>query len=42
MLAALTAISDYQSGSDLLVFSDLDGEDIVDDRDEQEETESHA
>lgn len=33
-LAAITAISDYQSDSDLLAFSALDGEDFLQDRDE--------
>ena len=31
MLAAVTAISDYQSDSDLLTFSALDGEDFLQD-----------
>lgn len=34
MLAAMTAISDYQAESDLLAFSDLDGEDFIQDSDE--------
>jgi hypothetical protein len=31
MLAAITAISDYQPDSDLLAFSALDGEDFLQD-----------
>jgi hypothetical protein len=31
MLAAITAISDYQTDSDLIVFSALDGEDFLQD-----------
>ena len=42
MLAALTAMSDYQPGSDLLAFSELEGEDFVNDRDESEEVEIYA
>lgn len=34
MLAAITAISDYQPESDLLAFSALDGEDFLQDCDE--------
>ena len=29
MLAAITAISDYQTDSDLLAFSELNGEDFL-------------
>ena len=42
MLAALTAMPDYQPGSDLLAFSELEGEDFVNDRDESEEAEIYA
>ena len=31
MLSAITAISDYQPDSDLLAFSELDGEDFLQD-----------
>ncbi len=37
MLAALTAIPDYESGSDLLAFSALDGEDFLHDHDQDED-----
>ena len=38
MLAAIAAITDYQSDSELLVFSALDGEDFLQDSDENVKT----
>jgi hypothetical protein len=42
MLVALTALPDYEAGSDLLAFSELDGEDFLHDCDEDWEVEVHA